>query len=58
MMWAARILLVGVLAVAAISLIATAIVFAAPYIAALVVLLAVGAIIYRLIEDDSTPKRP
>lgn len=58
MMWAARILLVGILAVAAISLIATAIVFAAPYLAALIVVLAVGAIIYRLLGTDSTPNRP
>lgn len=58
MMWAARILLVGILAVAAISLIATAIVFAAPYLAALIVVLAVGAIIYRLLGTDSAPNRP
>lgn len=51
MMWAARILLVGILALATISLLASAIAFAAPYLAAIVVLWFLGWVILRVIED-------
>jgi hypothetical protein len=51
----ARILLVGVLAIAAITLLSAAIHFAAPYLAALVVLGLIGGVLFaRLGQDDSS----
>lgn len=52
MNWAARILLIGVLALAAISLISAAIVFAAPYLAALTVLILVGKALWNALESS------
>ena len=57
MTWIARILLVGVLAIAAIVLISTAIAFAAPYLAALLVLAAVGRYLFHLL-DAKPPNKP
>jgi hypothetical protein len=54
-MWAARILLLGILALAAIAILSQAIVFAAPYLAALIVLSVAGIVIYAILED-SEPK--
>jgi hypothetical protein len=45
MNWAARILLVGILAIASISMLGAAIAIAAPYIAALIVLWGVGKLL-------------
>jgi len=52
MMWATRVLLVGILAVAAISLISIAISFASTYLAALVVLCTVGKWVYSQIGSS------
>jgi hypothetical protein len=53
---AARILLIGILALASISLLGTIIAFVAPYIAALIVLWIVGAVIWRMLRNSSSPE--
>jgi F0F1-type ATP synthase assembly protein I len=53
-MWAARILLVGILAIASISIVGTAIAMASPYIAALLVLWTIGWVIYKIIPTGSS----
>lgn len=57
MMWAARILLVGILAIASITILGSAIAFAAPYIAALLVLWGIGKLIdIKLTSGTATPE--
>lgn len=54
MTWAARILLVGVLALAAISVLSAAIAFAAPYLAAVLVLFVVGTWLLRKLDTEDS----
>lgn len=52
MMWAARILLVGILAIATVSLLASAIAFASPYIAAIIVMWVIGKALLSFLERE------
>jgi len=57
-MWAARILLVGILVIASIAILSTAIAFAAPYLAALVILWGLGKWCLNKLQDTKPPEPP
>lgn len=53
MIQAVRILFIGILAIATVSLLGAAIAIGAPYLAAIVVLWIIGAFIYRKVEGPN-----
>lgn len=57
MIWLARVLLIGILALASISLLGAAIAFAAPYLAAIIVLWLIGAGLWKMVGNKDFPEK-
>jgi hypothetical protein len=55
MAWLTRILLIGILVFAALHLLTMAVIFAAPYFAALLILLVVGKVLLGKIKNETKP---
>lgn len=53
MAWLTRILLVGILVFAALHLLTMAVIFAAPYVAALLILFVIGKFLLGMINDNA-----